>query len=307
MWKWTFAALQLLLSSLVAVSTSAAETRSSSVLINDLKNQYFILKAIAVSRVKRDEDAGIERVAKEEHKTVEQVRREEEADDKKGTQSKIPISFRAKLNTCMQGHNDRYLGDFWRQFADAKTINLFSQLMFTVIQLDKDFQTSGYPENVWKPLITAFESDVLVEMIGDMSKPATTQQQYFIARSKQLLSDFNRYRLDHEKALPKVIDSGDECGAGGINVTFVPRPKGAQILIIPTMFYEYCKKQDIDPFDRQRCNRWRPVSSTISSEVAGEYHYVARWPDGAEAKGEIDFETLKDDNAKVPIDKPSVR
>jgi hypothetical protein len=61
------------------------------------------------------------------------------------------------------------------------------------------------------------------------------------------------------------------------------------------LFYEYCIKQGIDPYDRVLCDRWRPVHSTISSEVAGEYHYVAKWPDGVEVKNEIDFENLGDD------------
>jgi hypothetical protein len=140
-------------------------------------------------------------------------------------------------------------------------------------------------------------------MVRDNKKPTKITEQYFARKVEQLASDFNRYRLKSDKTLQRVVVGGTGCGAGGINVTFVPNPQGAQVFIIPTLFYEYCIKQGIDPYDRVLCDRWRPVHSTISSEVAGEYHYVAKWPDGVEVKNEIDFENLGDDNAKV--DKPS--
>jgi hypothetical protein len=86
-------------------------------------------------------------------------------------------------------------------------------------------------------------------------------------------------------------------------VSIATEPLGAQVMFIPTFFYELCKAQRLDPDDTRRCNRWREAVDGRLSQVAGDYLYMARWPDGAIRRGTLSF-TGMEDGQRVVLRKP---
>jgi hypothetical protein len=45
----------------------------------------------------------------------------------------------------------------------------------------------------------------------------------------------------------------------------------------------------LDPEDPNTCVRWRRAPDDQLVKVVGDYHYLARWPDGIVRKGQISF------------------
>jgi hypothetical protein len=88
-----------------------------------------------------------------------------------------------------------------------------------------------------------------------------------------------------------------------MSVRIVTSPRGGQVLFIPVFFYELCKAQNLDPDDARSCNRWGEAVDGRLAQVAGNYIYVARWPDGVVRRGRLTFSN-KQDGETVLVQKP---
>ncbi len=272
---------------------------SSSAVKSDLTKQYAILKSTIRELESGQAERSLQQRAKAENKPIEKLRQENRL-------MWNALYFHSPLNACLEV--DRYLGETGDKFADAKAMYFLLGLALAALYRETQITDhSRYPRSAWEPLLAGFESDVLRKFAAtDISK--RDKETYFQQRSVELFDALNRYRREHDESLPPITDGGRDCGRGGdIRVTFVPNPKNAQVFIIPSLFYEYCIKQEIDPNDHRRCDRWRPVNATMGTWVSGEYHYFAHWSDGVEAKGELRFEDETSNNVKIPIDKPLPR
>lgn len=293
--KRQFFLIVSLVGPIIGSAHGAAPLTSSSAVKSDLKKQYAILKSTIRELESGQEERSLQRRAKAENKPIEELRRQDR-------QMANNLFFHSPLNACLEV--DRYLGDSGDKFADGKVMYLLLGLALATLYRETALTQSNYPRSAWEPLLVGFESDVLRKFAApDISK--RDKETYFGQRSIELIDALNRYRREHDESLPQILDPGRDCGRGGdIRVTFVPNPRNAQVFIIPSLFYEYCIKQDIDPYDRRRCDRWRPTNAALGSWVSGEYHYFARWPDGVEAKGELRFEDETSNDVKIPIDRP---
>jgi hypothetical protein len=120
----------------------------------------------------------------------------------------------------------------------------------------------------------------------------------FSRRKAKFLEQLAR-RLNQERkansSLPRLVVDGG-CGAGEITVQIATDPPGAQVLFIPTFFYELCRAQKLqadDPWGN--CSeRWREAVDGTVSRVSGDYHYVARWSDGATRRGRLRMTDVED-------------
>lgn len=96
-----------------------------------------------------------------------------------------------------------------------------------------------------------------------------------------------------DRQLPTVVVVGG-CGGGTVSVRIVTDPAGGQVMFIPTFFYELCRAKSIDPDDPVGCKRWREALGTASTAVAGDYHYIVRWADGAVRRGKLSITDNQD-------------
>src|SRR5207237_4419727 len=94
----------------------------------------------------------------------------------------------------------------------------------------------SYPRPFWERVLATYESAELDRVIRDASSNATADDR------KQgmvhiLAADLNDAMRAQQPALPKVVVEGG-CGAGEMPVKIATDPKGAQVLFIPSFFYE---------------------------------------------------------------------
>lgn len=143
-----------------------------------------------------------------------------------------------------------------------------------------------FPRRIWEPLVRALEAKEVAGVIrdGDIDDGYFTRREAFM---RQLASRLNRERKSN-RSLPRLFVEGG-CGAGEIGVQIATEPAGAQVLFIPTFFYELCRAQNLQPDDPWgSCSeRWREAVDGTITRVAGDYHYVARWSDGTTRRGRL--------------------
>jgi hypothetical protein len=167
---------------------------------------------------------------------------------------------------------------------------------------ESDLPKVGYPERAWRPWVSSYEAAAIatVERYGAAA---------FYDKADSALPSLNglkrvlmRYRATHPKALMIINEGG--CGAGETPVKVVTVPAATQVSIIPTFFFELCRVQRIDPNDVNRCAHWREVVDGEVTPVSGDYHYVARWHDGAVRKGTLSFTERVTETGIITLRKP---
>jgi hypothetical protein len=184
--------------------------------------------------------------------------------------------------------------------GDGRTSAL-ANLAFDTVIWRNNLAKLGYPAEIVDPLLSEYETARLAAALRsphETSDQQETARGRFVERVRARLSD---YRRSKPSLTPVVVEGG--CGAGEVNVSIATEPLGAQVMFIPTFFYELCKAQRLDPDDTRRCNRWREAVDGRLSQVAGDYLYMARWPDGAIRRGTLSF-TGMEDGQRVVLRKP---
>ena len=90
--------------------------------------------------------------------------------------------------------------------------------------------------------------------------------------------------------------------AGAI-VSVATVPIAAQVMFIPTFFYELCKVQKQNADDPNGCPQWREAVEGKLQSVAGDYMYFVRWRDGVVRRGKRSFD-MGDDGRTITLRKP---
>ena len=168
----------------------------------------------------------------------------------------------------------------------------FANLAFDIVIWRNNLTKLGYPTEVVDPVLSEYETARLARALRSPRETIDRQK----AAKDRFLNQFRAklvaYRRSKPSLTPVVIEGG--CGAGEVNVRIGTEPGGAQVMVIPTFFYELCKAQRLDPEDTSRCNRWREAIDGRLSQVAGDYIYTAKWPDGATRRGTLSFTGMED-------------
>jgi len=184
------------------------------------------------------------------------------------------------LYHCRSG--SEFVGDWGEK---NELVVRMADLAFDVWSWTNELQP--YPKSVWEPRLSAYESAEIDRLIRDAnSNDSAGDRSQALAHA--LAADLNDATREQRATLPKVIVEGG-CGAGEFGVRIVTEPKGAQVLFIPSFFYELCRAQNVDPEDTTRCKRWREAIDGTVTQVAGDYSYVARWADGVTRRGKLRF------------------
>jgi len=201
------------------------------------------------------------------------------------------------LNTCRSG------ADFIDTYAKSGKIEIpqqLAELAVEVVTWNIGLEAAGYPSQLWMKSISDYESEALAHM-------SANADDHFARRAafeKILATKLNDYRSGHPQ-YPPVTDQDVDCGGGnrGVDLEIRTDPRGAQVILVTFFYYKLCKYQGIDPDDPSNCDHWKEAIDGSPTNVAGEYHYQARWSGGAVRRGTID-DASKKDGQVVVLSKP---
>jgi hypothetical protein len=206
------------------------------------------------------------------------------------------------LSNCEDGSNYTNTGN------DKPTVtSRFADIAFNVIVWREALRHIGYPAQLWQPTIVAWEQrrvDRTIALSAPRSgafaalDPPDMDAGALIA---QMASRLNAYQSGHP-ALPKIVEIGG-CGAGGATVSIATAPLAAQVMFIPTFFYQLCKVQRQNADDPNGCPQWREALEGKLQSVEGDYMYFARWSDGVVRRGKLSFD-MNDDGHTITLRKP---
>jgi hypothetical protein len=178
---------------------------------------------------------------------------------------------------------------------------LLAALAHDVVVWSNDLARLNFPRYVYEIQIAGYEGtelDLISTNAGkDLNEWYERQGQRHSEFVNILAQSLTAYKLT-SGAAPRVVAKGG-CGAGEMSVQIVTNPRGGRILFIPIFFYELCKAQNLNPEDTTGCNRWGEAIDGRLSQVAGDYIYVARWPDGTTRRGRLTFNNKQDGQTVV--------
>lgn len=195
---------------------------------------------------------------------------------------------------CVRGSEYTGTADRRRDVTAA-----FADIALDIVIWRDGFRRVGYPAALWQSSLTDYEQQSVDRAIALAALPDEDPAGAAIVAA--LVRRLNAYRATHP-SLPAIIHDGG-CGAGEASVSIATAPAGAQVLVIPTFFYELCKVQKQNPDDPSACPRWREALEGKLQSVAGDYLYQARWPDGKTRRGTLRFD-IGDAGKTITLRKP---
>ena len=153
---------------------------------------------------------------------------------------------------------------------DTGKSDITSSLMdiaFEVILYEDSLSSVGYPQAVWGPFLQQFETEALAH-------PSAIHD----FKLEPLASALNMYRISHNTKLPKASAQTPGCGAGGVAASFQTDPPKGRVLLIPTLYYKFCRIQGLNPDQEDSCNYWHEVHKGQQPDVSGDYMVKLIWP-----------------------------
>jgi hypothetical protein len=159
-----------------------------------------------------------------------------------------------------------------------------------------NLRAAGFPPRLWEPVLGEYESAQIASaarLKADREEESRMKERSMRVH-RELAATLNAYRRTN-RALPRVIVE-DDCGGSGTTIYVLTQPPGGSVYFIPSFYYDLCVAKNLNPEDRERCNRWEePISMGGPGPVfsgSGEYMYLALWGSGRR-KGKIDFDKVK--------------
>jgi hypothetical protein len=189
--------------------------------------------------------------------------------------------------TCVSGSD--FIGTW---LPDTDRLHALADLAGRIVILRNDLRKIGYPEQVWRPILIAFEESqlkLITEGLGfsnDWEQRPTYKNE--VAFEERLVLTLNDYHRNQNSQLPEAIREGG-CGAGEISIKIRVSPPDGEVLFVPKLLYRYCAAQGVNADDPQACAYWNRAADSTLYDVSGSYQYAAHWPDGASKRGSVDF------------------
>ncbi|HUF25089.1 MAG TPA: hypothetical protein VMN81_13240 [Vicinamibacterales bacterium] len=228
-------------------------------------------------------------------KTVITERLEQESQGRVGEHTWGDEGPTVDLYSCLTGSD--FVGESMSEGPLGRQADIATEVAYWTAALDR------YPREAWASDVARYERDELASAAaGSQNVEVEGEDQERAAFLKRLASQVNAAVRQAQLRLPTVVVEGG-CGAAGeVPVRFSSDPRGAQVMLIPTFFYDVCKARRIDPDDPARCKRWREALEGTPVGVAGDYYYVARWADGIVRRGKLTFD--EESASSVTLAKP---
>jgi hypothetical protein len=174
-------------------------------------------------------------------------------------------------------YGEQYIGEVKGSGRTGRLANL----AYEIVRLKKLLTTLGYPASVWQPALVKLEEDGKERF--NPHEPV---------HLRPLNATLAEYRRRSAPRLAKTIVEGG-CGEGEVGVRFATQPGNGRLRLIPVFFFRLCEIQKIDPDDPRQCDHWREAVKGALLEVAGDYFYLASWPDGTRRTGKLSLTELE--------------
>jgi hypothetical protein len=146
-------------------------------------------------------------------------------------------------------------------------------------QWKRDLERGGYPLKPLTEAIGRYEA-------GMIAAGASAEAR---AHSLKIFgSELETIRRTSPGAIRTRMFGG--CGGPGpaVQLRFKTIPDGGKPRFIAKPLYDFCRAQEIEADDPDRCDYWMESSDTEPRFFLGEVVWFARWPDGPVARGEFD-------------------
>lgn len=194
-------------------------------------------------------------------------------------------------------------------FDDGNSADFMEVWAQVTLMIERKLRGARYPASVWKQLLAKFEQSVL-DRIADT--PAG--ERHSITFETALGSGGDDWHqnphlvalleslADYHRAHPELEDIGEggECGDGDITMKLDVSPPGARTWFLVEFHYRLCKAQGIDALDVDKCDRWVEATTDVIA-LAGNYRYLAVWPDGTRRSGLLRFNGEQFDGKTIHI------
>jgi hypothetical protein len=172
-------------------------------------------------------------------------------------------------------HAGEYIG---YKYPESNAIYKIAELAFATTYIKQELEAWGYPETLWQRSLGEFEQS----MLADARRFHLPEDGN--AFTKSLAAFLNEYRLRHGNRLPEVNPGVNGCGGGEIAIRLVAVPGSAHIQYINAIFYDLCRRQNIEPDDPSKCDHWSDYSdgprNGLGAQMAGKYKVRVIWTDG---------------------------
>ena len=194
------------------------------------------------------------------------------------------------LDNCQLGSD--FVGDQNR--AKLSRTGIYADVANEVTIWETDLRALGYPQYVWQPWVAHYEASAVA--LANRVSPS----RFYDAWNKSapalegLQTRLERYWRSHPR-LKRTSGGAPGCGAGEESFKLATQPRGGQVLIIPSFYYQLCAVQRINPDDASRCIHWREVIDGTVTEVSGDYYYRVHWRDGSVRKGKLNLSSFQGD------------
>ena len=177
-------------------------------------------------------------------------------------------------------------GDFYADFAEETSDPLSAKLMNLAIVYsfaELALRTGKYPEKLWlQELQKAEKSAVRLQARRPDQLPPDGLEN--VAKA------VNRGLANAKLNLPRVNPFA-ECDVEFQSFTMKILPRQAKVRLIPKIFYLFCKRNHIDPLDRNACDYWRsPIKDGQQINLAGIYLYTVEESGTRTSPDEVDVD-----------------
>lgn len=166
---------------------------------------------------------------------------------------------------------------------------------FAVLRLEHLLRGQRYPDASWRPVLERHEQAVLDKIRSDPPRPDNFEaySDLDIGLQQSLLASLRAHREQSDPSLLLPVAEGG-CGAGELGILVATEPAGGVAEFIPVFHYRLCGVRGVDPDDTRACDHWREAADGMLFDVAGDYRYRVRWPDGHVSGGKLSFINLEE-------------
>ncbi len=177
------------------------------------------------------------------------------------------------------------------------------EIALDIANLEYNLAASGYEKEVYEGPLEKYEKRAIyIWKMGESSIPDPLlffpeiyPQDRRGNELRYLAAELEGRRAALQPNKPKIVADGG-CGAGEKPYIFKSEPSGARIWFATKFSYYLCQAKNIDPWDIEKCQRWRENESAIPNELSGSYVYQVKWPDGRMIKGDKTLDPFSDED-----------
>jgi hypothetical protein len=190
----------------------------------------------------------------------------------------------------LQGCSRAGLSGGWYERDEDYTRGALEEIAMQVITMHGTLQREGFERQQWEPVVQEFEQQavsIATRYSGEAGHKAFFDTYLPLLQSK--VTNLANSLGPSPRSGRLVSDDVDgECGDGGIWVQITTLPAGGRVWLMSEFDFRLCRSRGHDPWTSGQC-RFNEYTDSDMGLVAGNYQYLAQWPDGTQSRGARSF------------------